>query len=94
MPHRGAREHHYDPRYAGLLVTFEDLLAQAEEMGIEYGYDVSRVLKPGNFMEKTLGRRLPSEAMIKGRTEKEEHTEYARPGFKGKKKKLAKNRSR
>ena len=50
---RRTGKYYYDPRYIG-LVTFEDLLVQIDEMGIEHGYDVNRVLRPGNFMEKTL----------------------------------------
>jgi hydroxymethylglutaryl-CoA lyase len=32
-------------------------------------------------MEKTIGRRLRSEAILNGRTLKEGHLEYARPGL-------------
>jgi len=39
-------------------------------MGIEHGYDVDRVLWLGEKMEKTAGRRLRSEAVYNGRTEK------------------------
>jgi hydroxymethylglutaryl-CoA lyase len=51
-------------------------------MGIEHGYDVDRVLWLGKNMEKTIGRRLRSEAIINGRTLKEGHMQYARPGLK------------
>ena len=33
-------------------------------------------------MEKTIGRRLRSEAVINGRTQKEGHMKFARPGLK------------
>jgi len=75
-PAKGTREYYCDSMYVG-LVAFEDLLVQIDEIGIEHGYDVDKVLKPGNFMEETLGRRLSSEAMINGRTEKKRHVEYA-----------------
>jgi hydroxymethylglutaryl-CoA lyase len=39
-------------------------------------------------MEKTLKRRLRSEAVINGRTQKEGHPEFARPGLYDLKKKL------
>jgi hydroxymethylglutaryl-CoA lyase len=39
-------------------------------------------------MEKTVGRRLRSEAVINGRTLKEGHPKFARPGLKFRKEKL------
>ncbi len=81
-PVRGTGEYYYrDPRYVG-LITMEDLLVMIDELGIEHGYDVDRVLWLGNKMEKTIGRRLRSEAIYNGRTEKEGHMEFARPGLK------------
>lgn len=87
-PIKGTGDYYYeDPRYVG-LVTLEDTLVQIDEMGIEHGWDVDRVLKLGKMMEKTTGRRLRSEAMINGRTLKEGHMEFARPGLKSLKEKL------
>lgn len=80
-PTKGTGDYYYDPRYVG-LVTLEDTLVQIDEMGIEHGYDVDRVLWLGKNMEKTIGRRLRSEAIINGRTLKEGHMQYARPGLK------------
>jgi len=54
-------------------------------MGIEHGYDVDRILWIGKQMEKTIGRRLRSEAIMNGRTLKEGHMQYARPGLKERK---------
>ena len=80
-PTRGTGEYYYDdPRYVG-LVCLEDTLVQIDEMGIEHGYDVDRILWLGKNLEKTIGRRLRSEAMINGRTLKEGHMQYARPGL-------------
>ncbi|MFP4194502.1 MAG: pyruvate carboxyltransferase [Desulfobacterales bacterium] len=80
-PVPGTGEYYYkDPRYVGLN-CLEDMLVQIDEMGIEHGYDVDRVLKLGQLMEKTAGQRLRSEAIINGRTEKEGHMEFARPGL-------------
>ena len=53
-----------------------------DELGIEHGYNVDRVLWLGTKMERTIGRRLRSEAVINGRTLKEGHPQYARPGLK------------
>ncbi len=87
-PTRGTGDYYYDdPRYVG-LVCLEDTLVQIDEMGIEHGYDVDRVLKLGRQMEKTIGRRLRSEAIVNGRTLKEGHMQYARPGLKQRKEKM------
>ncbi|HRR48031.1 MAG TPA: hypothetical protein P5172_10945 [Syntrophales bacterium] len=81
-PIRGTGEYYYDdPRFVG-LVTMEDLLVQIDELGIEHGYDVDRVLWLGRKMEKTCGRRLRSEAIYNGRTQKAGHMKFARPGLK------------
>ena len=80
-PVKGTGDYYYkDPRYVG-LVTLEDTLVQIDEMGIGHGWDVDRVLVLGKQLEKSVGRRLRSEAIINGRTRKEGHPEYARPGL-------------
>jgi len=87
-PVKGTGEYYYeDPRYVG-LATLEDTLVQIDEMGIEHGYDVDRILWLGRQMEKTIGRRLRSDAVINGRTLKEGHMQFARPGLKARKAKL------
>jgi hydroxymethylglutaryl-CoA lyase len=81
-PVKGTGEYYYeDPRYVG-LVTLEDTLVQIDEMGIEHGYDVDRILVIGKKLEKTIGRKLRSEAVLNGRTLKEGHPKFARPGLK------------
>jgi hydroxymethylglutaryl-CoA lyase len=87
-PIKGTGDYYYDdPRYVG-LVCLEDTLVQIDEMGIEHGYDVDRILWLGRQMEKTVGHRLRSEAIINGRTLTEGHMEYARPGLAKLKEKL------
>jgi len=87
-PTKGTGEYYYeDPRYVG-LVTLEDTLVQIDEMNIEHGYDVDRILWLGKQMEKTIGRRLRSEAVMNGRTLKEGHMKFARPGLAKRKEKL------
>ncbi len=87
-PVKGTGEYYYkDPRYVG-LICLEDLLVQVDEMGLGHGYDVDRILWLGKNMEKTIARRLRSEAVINGRTLKEGHMEFARPGLKSRKEKL------
>ena len=86
-PVKGTGEYYYeDPRYVG-LICLEDLLVQVDEMGLEHGYDVDRILWLGKNMEKTIGRRLRSEAVVNGRTLKEGHMEFARPGLQPRKEK-------
>jgi hydroxymethylglutaryl-CoA lyase len=60
----------------------EDLLVQIDEMGIEHGYDVDRILWLGRQMERTVGHRLRSEAAVNGRTLKEGHPKFSRSGLK------------
>jgi len=80
-PVPGTGDYYYnDPRYVG-LVCLEDTLVQIDEMGIEHGYDVDRVLWLGRQIERTAGQRLRSEAVINGRTQKEGHPKFARPGL-------------
>jgi hydroxymethylglutaryl-CoA lyase len=87
-PIKGTGDYYYeDPRYVG-LVTLEDTLVQIDEMGIAHGYDVDRILWLGKQLEKTVGHRLRSEAVINGRTLKEGHMHFARPGLKKMKAKL------
>ena len=64
------------------------MLVQIDEMGIEHGYNVDRVLWLGRQIERTVGHRLRSEAVINGRTLKEGHPKFARPGLKKIKEKL------
>jgi hydroxymethylglutaryl-CoA lyase len=87
-PVPGTGEYYYeDPRYVG-LTCLEDMLVQIDEMGIEHGYNVDRVLWLGRQVERTVGHRLRSEAVINGRTLKEGHLKFARPGLKKLKEKL------
>jgi len=80
-PIRGTGEYYYkDHRFVG-LVTLEDLLVQIDELGIEHGYDVDRMLWLGTKMEKTIGRRLRSEAIYNGRTAKGGNPQFGRPGL-------------
>ncbi|MGD9063324.1 MAG: pyruvate carboxyltransferase, partial [Desulfobacterales bacterium] len=90
-PVPGTGEYYYeDPRYVG-LTCFEDMLVQLDEMGIEHGYNVDRVLWLGRQLERTVGQRLRSEAVINGRTLKEGHPKFARPGLAKLKEKFGEN---
>jgi hydroxymethylglutaryl-CoA lyase len=75
-PVPGTGEYYYDdPRFVG-LTCLEDMLVQIDEMGIEHGYNVDRVLWLGHQMEKTVGYRLRSEAAING-----QHSEKVIPNL-------------
>jgi len=52
-------------------VSTEDMVVMMDEMGIETGLDVDRVLAAGRMLEKILGRRLRSECAHTGRIPKE-----------------------
>jgi hydroxymethylglutaryl-CoA lyase len=64
--------------YAVGLVTLEDMVVMMDEMGIELGIDVDRVLDIGRMMEKIVGRRLRSESILNGRVPKEPRPEFRR----------------
>jgi hydroxymethylglutaryl-CoA lyase len=68
------------------------MLVQIDEMGIQHGYDVDRVLWLGRQLERTVGQRLRSEAVINGRTLKEGHPKFARPGLQRLKEKFGESR--
>jgi hydroxymethylglutaryl-CoA lyase len=64
-------EYNYkDPNPAG-LVSAEDMVVMMDEMGIEAGIDVDKVLKIGTTMKKVVGRRLRSESVYSGRIPKD-----------------------
>jgi hydroxymethylglutaryl-CoA lyase len=67
------------------LVSLEDILVMMDEMGIETGIDVDRVLAMGRKMEKTIGRRLRSESILNGRIPKEPREDFKRKGLRERK---------
>ncbi|AGL01232.1 pyruvate carboxyltransferase [Desulfoscipio gibsoniae] len=70
-PVAGTGDYYYqDPNIVGLVST-EDMVVMMDEMGIDTGVDVNRVLEIGRTMEKIVGRRLRSECIKTGRIPKE-----------------------
>lgn len=70
VPVSGTGEYYYkDPGITGLVCT-EDMVVMMDEMGIDTGLDVDRVLKIGNMVERIVGRRLRSESIKNGRIPK------------------------
>jgi hydroxymethylglutaryl-CoA lyase len=71
VPVIGTGEYYYqDPGIVGLVST-EDMVVMMDEMGIDTGVDVDRVLRIGRVLEKIIGRRLRSECVHTGRIPKE-----------------------
>ncbi len=85
VPVPGTGEYYYlDPNVVG-LTSLEDMLVMMDEMGIETGIDVDRVLAMGKKMEKTIGRRLRSESILNGRIPKKPREDFKRKGLKERK---------
>jgi len=71
VPVSGTGAYYYkDPNIVGLVST-EDLVVMLDEMGIETGIDVDRLLEIGKMVEKIVGRTLRSECIRTGRIPKE-----------------------
>jgi len=69
-PVAGTGKYYYvDPNIVGLVST-EDMVVMMDEMGIETGIDVERLLEIGQTLERIVGRRLRSECIRTGRIPK------------------------
>ncbi len=69
-PVAGTGNYYYaDPNIVGLTST-EDMVVMMDEMGIDTGVDVDRLLEIGEMYEHILGRRLRSECIKTGRIPK------------------------
>jgi hydroxymethylglutaryl-CoA lyase len=81
VPVAGTGAYYYrDPNVVGLQ-CIEDMVVMMDEMGIETGIDVDRLLDLGDMMEKTIGRRLRSESILNRRIPKHPREEYKRKGL-------------
>lgn len=70
VPVAGTGKYYYqDPSITGLVST-EDLVVMMDEMGIDTGLDVDKVLEIGRMVERIVGRRLRSECVHSGRIPK------------------------
>ena len=71
VPVAGTGDYYYaDPSITGLVCT-EDMVVMMDEMGIDTGLDVDKVLQTGRMLERIIGRRLRSECAHSGRMPKE-----------------------
>ena len=70
VPVSGTGAYYYkEPNLAGLVST-EDMAVMMDEMGIDTGIDLDKVLEIGNMVERITGRRLRSETIKSGRIPK------------------------
>jgi len=70
VPVPGTGDYYYkDPGIVGLVST-EDMVVMMDEMGIDTGVDVDKVLETGKMVERIVGRRLRSETVHNGRIPK------------------------
>ena len=70
VPVAGTGSYYYkDPNLAGLVST-EDMLVMMDEMGIDTGIDIDKILEVGNMTERITGRRMRSESIKSGRIPK------------------------
>jgi hydroxymethylglutaryl-CoA lyase len=70
VPVSGTGDYYYDdPNIVGLVST-EDMVVMMDEMGIDTGLDIDKVLEIGRMTERILGRRLRSETIRNGRIPK------------------------
>jgi hydroxymethylglutaryl-CoA lyase len=88
IPVSGTGSYYYtDPNVVGLQ-CIEDMVVMMDEMGIDTGIDVDRLLDLGTMMEKTIARRLRSESILNRRIPKEPREDFKRKGLAGLKEKL------
>lgn len=70
VPIPGTGDYYYkDPSIVGLVST-EDMVVMMDEMGIDTGIDIDRMLALGPVVERIVGRRLRSETIRNGRIPK------------------------
>ena len=76
VPVGGTGKYYYkDPNVVGLVCT-EDMVVMMDEMGIDTGLDIDKILDIGRMLEKIVGRRLRSETILNGRIPKEPRPEF------------------
>lgn len=70
VPVTGTGAYYYkDPNIVGLVST-EDMVVMMDEMGIDTGLDIDKVLAIGQMTERIVGRKLRSESIKNGRIPK------------------------
>lgn len=70
VPVSGTGEYYYKDSSIVGLVSTEDMVVMMDEMGIDTGLDVDKVLNIGKMVERIVGKRLRSESIKTGRIPK------------------------
>lgn len=70
VPVAGTGSYYYADSMLTGLVSMEDMVVMMDEMGIETGIDIDKVLELGRMVERITGRRLRSESIRSGRIPK------------------------
>ena len=70
VPVAGTGRYYYKDASEVGLVSTEDMVVMMDEMGIDTGLDIDKLLEIGNMTERIVGRRLRSEAIKNGRIPK------------------------
>lgn len=70
VPVAGTGEYYYKDSLAVGLVSTEDMVVMMDEMGIDTGLDIDRILSTGKMAERIVGRKLRSESINQGRIPK------------------------
>ena len=70
VPVSGTGAYYYKDALEVGLVSTEDMVVMMDEMGIDTGLDVDKVLEVGKMVERIVGRRLRSESINNGRIPK------------------------
>jgi hydroxymethylglutaryl-CoA lyase len=70
VPVPGTGAYYYKDALEVGLVSTEDMVVMMDEMGIDTGLDVDKVLEIGKMVERIVGRRLRSESINNGRIPK------------------------
>ena len=70
VPVAGTGAYYYrDSNFVGLVST-EDMVVMMDEMGIDTGLDIDKILEIGSMVERIVGKRLRSESIKNGRIPK------------------------
>lgn len=70
VPVSGTGAYYYKDASAVGLVQTEDMVVMMDEMGIDTGVDVDKVLEIGKMTERIVGRKLWSQTLLNGRIPK------------------------
>jgi hydroxymethylglutaryl-CoA lyase len=70
VPVAGTGQYYYRDSMITGLVSTEDMVVMMDEMGIETGLDVDKIIEIGQMVERIVGRRLRSETVRTGRIPK------------------------